>query len=352
LHDDIPDDAIMDEDRFNATLNDFIAVYFPAGSRNLVFQGMRSMGSRGGRPTGFSATRLFTRLRTIRTEAMYIPSDGNETLSDNELKNIAYSMLNTREQVEILRKYNNDITQATLAQLMQDVRNEEYIQSVWKEQLKGKKQGSSSRRNGNSNGSSNGHNHGRRSRNRNNRHGGNDEDLDDEDEDNSIDEGRSRGNRRRTEGPQWGPNSKCRKHPQGNHLWRDCRLNPNSTNYREDRNEQRQGNGNAQRNGNRNNNNNNNQGHGAYGGPTHQGHYYMQLAPMPPQPGAMNPAFAYFGMPPPQHEGAFTQLSSETSPGAATCHDAVDSVCYEATVPACYEAAADSSRESTALSVP
>jgi len=31
--------------------------------------------------------------------------------------------------------------------------------------------------------------------------------------------------------PRSGPDSKCHKHPNGNHLWKDCKLNPRSPNY-------------------------------------------------------------------------------------------------------------------------
>ena len=347
-YDEIADDAYLDLEQFNETLDGFIAIYFPAGSRNLIFQGMLELKTQGTRPAGFSATRLFTRLTTMRLEAMHIPSEHDEQLNDNALKNIAYNMLRTGEQVQILRKYNNDITTATLGQLMQDVRNEEYIQGKYKEQKSQRKsnkkrKGNSSPTQNNGNGHNNGHNNGRNNNNNN--------------------DNNSKRGKRRTKDPTWGPNAKCRLHPEGNHLWRDCNQNPRNKqngNNQQRGNEQRQGN-------NRNGNNNRNSG---YGGPTHQGHYYMQQASTPPQQGPgtgmMPPAYAYFGMPPPPpsngwssplYEGAFTHLFCETSQGTAVCHDAAvpachdaagSAVCHDAAVPACHGAAADSQDESTA----
>ena len=233
LYNAIPENSDLTVELFNETLNGLIAVYFPAGSRNLVFQSMRAL-TQTTRPTGFSVTRLFSRLETMRLEAMLIPSAHDEELTDNELKNIAYGMLKPFEQVSLMRKYNNDIGQATFAQLMQDVRNETVVQSIYQESRRSKKRGR-----GNGNGNGNGNNDGRdRSNNNGNR--------------NRNNQGGGRGGRRNkrakqgngNDEPAWGPDAKCRKHPQGNHLWKDCYENPRN----------QQGNGN-QRYNSRNNNN-------------------------------------------------------------------------------------------------
>jgi len=183
-------------------VNAFITHYFPQGSRSKIFDYVRDL-KFGDKPGSMQLHRLVSRLKTIRRLAMLIPDATNLRMAEHELTKKVYELSPPNQRDNVKRKFNDDITGTSLADMERALETEIEIAHAKKQ------------RNGN-------HKH---QRNNGDRVQSNQATTqhDQEDGNNSNHNSNIQGG--------WGPNTKCRKHPLGNHTWINCILNPNGPNY-------------------------------------------------------------------------------------------------------------------------
>jgi hypothetical protein len=265
---------------FRTAVNNYITEhYYPAGSRNLQLQSLRNV-QQSDVPSGWATSTLIDQLMTRSMEFELIPSANNEVLSNNDIKNIVFRLASPAEQAELTRRFNGDITSATLIQIQQVLRVESQANDLLQPSASTKKSTTKTKTN----------NKKKRQQTK------------------AYPPRKSNGNHT----TKWGPDSICTKHPNAIHKWKNCRLNPRSHNYNPQYAQQwnaRFGNGNNNNNNNyqlphnqqqqplhsgpnnNNNNNNNYRRSQAYGGPTHQGSYYLDYRhpdELPPPPNTSN----------------------------------------------------------------
>ena len=280
----VEEDTPYTLDNFKIWLSKFIALYFQPSDRSDAIDWMKALQHKD-KPEGMSLFRVMNRLKTLVLDYTAIPSPGNETLTDNDIKKIIYDMASNHEQAVIQRKYNGP-TGCTLEELKDCLNTEERVRAIYDTSSNDSQEPPTNNDNtedkdnssdsSDSSDPSHANGKGKLHKKRQNRKFG-----------------KGKGNKEEaTFSETWGPQSKCNKHPNGEHAWIDCKLNPRSRNYdaaAADRYYEmlHSNNGNNYNNDNNTNSNNGNnnprygygQGRSGYGGPTHQGHYYHHNGP-------------------------------------------------------------------------
>jgi len=116
LLNEIDDEEYLTEDLFNTTLNAFITHYFPQGSRSKIFDYVRDL-KFGDKPGSMQLHRLVSRLKTIRRLAMLIPDATNLRMAEHELTKKVYELSPPNQRDNVKRKFNDDITGTSLADM-------------------------------------------------------------------------------------------------------------------------------------------------------------------------------------------------------------------------------------------